>query len=251
MGSRRIESAVAGKTLAPSALPPLQGRGQSLPLSLPFRGGGPLAVSRKASGGEVTAAAGRGFGRGLFALRRDPISQRGEMGERRARGTSSEHTSLSPFPQNRNTAKTPYRSVVPPLQIETVRFDLRRTFRRNLPAATKGSCAVFRRMRTRLRPIGSPAGVYGGRGTEDVSLRRMRVFPLRRGMTSQALRASSPKGEPSFATPRAKWGRRCGGEVNTPAEKHFGQPFPSPYKDAGRMTRAKPGQIQQNAISSE
>ena len=71
---------------------------------------------------------------------------------RRLRRASSEHTSLAPFPQNRNTAKTPYRSVVPPLQIETVRFDLRRTFRRNLPAATNGSCAVFRRIRTRLRP---------------------------------------------------------------------------------------------------
>ena len=65
------------------------------------------------------------------------------------KGTSSEHTSLTPFPQNRDTAKTPYRSVAPPLQIETHRFDLRRTFRRNLQAATKGSCAVFRRIRTR------------------------------------------------------------------------------------------------------
>ena len=102
----------------------------------------------------------------------DLLSQRGERRQRRARGTSSERTSLAPFPQNRNTAKTPYRSVAPPLQIETLRFDLRRTFRRNLPAATKGSCAVFRRIRTRLRPIGSPAGVYGGtmderRGTRD------------------------------------------------------------------------------------
>ena len=45
-----------------------------------------------------------------------------------------------------NTGKIP---PAPPLQIETVRFDLRRTFRRNLQAATKGSCAVFRRIRTR------------------------------------------------------------------------------------------------------
>ncbi len=90
-------------------------------------------------------------------------------------GTSSEHTSLTPFPQNRDTAKTPYRSVAPPLQIETHRFDLRRTFRRNLQAATKGSCAVFRRIRTRTpspttkgaaAPIGFP-GVYGGRRTGD------------------------------------------------------------------------------------
>ena len=103
---------------------------------------------RRNAGG-LTAAAGTGTGRGRFALRRDPISQRGEMGERRARGISSERTSLTPFPQNRDTAKTPYRSVAPPLQIETYRFDLRRTFRRNLQAATKGSCAVFRRIRTR------------------------------------------------------------------------------------------------------
>ena len=48
-----------------------------------------------------------------------------------------------------NTGKIP---PAPPLQIETVRFDLRRTFRRNLQAATNGSCAVFRRIRTRLRP---------------------------------------------------------------------------------------------------
>ena len=39
--------------------------------------------------------------------------------------------------------------------------------------------------------------------------------PLRRGMTSQALRASSPKGEPSFAAPRAEWCPRCGGEVKS------------------------------------
>ena len=117
--------------------------------------GGPLRRGRKT-----------GTGREIFrSCESDLLSQRGERRQRRARGTSSEHTSLSPFPQNRNTAKTPYRSVVPPLQIETVRFDLRRTFRRNLPAATKGSCAVFRRMRTRLRPMGSPAGVTGGRGT--------------------------------------------------------------------------------------
>ena len=72
-----------------------------------------------------------------------------KVGKDTPKGTSSERTSLAPFPQNRNTAKTPYRSVAPPLQIETVRFDLRRTFRRNLQAATKGSCAVFRRIRTR------------------------------------------------------------------------------------------------------
>ena len=34
----------------------------------------------------------------------------------------------------------------------SVCFDLKRTFRRNLQAATNGSCAVFRRIRTRLRP---------------------------------------------------------------------------------------------------
>ena len=45
-----------------------------------------------------------------------------------------------------NTGKIP---PAPPLQIETQGFDLRRTFRRNLQAATKGSCAVFRRIRTR------------------------------------------------------------------------------------------------------
>ena len=99
-----------------------------------------------------------------------------ERGERNApKGTSSERTSLAPFPQNRNTAKTPYRSVAPPLQIETQGFDLRRTFRRNLQAATKGSCAVFRRIRTRTpspttkgaaAPIGFP-GVYEGRETGD------------------------------------------------------------------------------------
>ena len=105
------------------------------------------------------------------ASARPPFSPRRKGGKTRP-GTSSEHTSLTPFPQNRNTAKTPYRSVVPPLQIETVRFDLRRTFRRNLPAATNGSCAVFRRIRTRLRPIGSPAGFYGGRGTKDAGVNR-------------------------------------------------------------------------------
>ena len=87
---------------------------------------------------------------------------------RRLRRASSERTSLAPFPQNRDTAKTPYRSVAPPLQIETYRFDLRRTFRRNLPAATNRSCAVFRRIRTRnpspttkgaAAPIGFPRGL--------------------------------------------------------------------------------------------
>ena len=120
---------------------------------------------------------------------------------RRLRRASSERTSLAPFPQNRNTAKTPYRSVAPPLQIETVRFDLRRTFRRNLQASSREgtrraavgarsiwerSCAVFRRIRTRTpspttkgaaAPIGFP-GFYGGRGDEG---RGTRDCPLRRG----------------------------------------------------------------------
>ena len=70
----------------------------------------------------------------------------------RLRRPSSEHTSLAPFPQNRNTAKTTYRSVAPPHsaregsplgtcalphQIETVHFDLRRTFRRSLQASSR------------------------------------------------------------------------------------------------------------------
>ena len=84
---------------------------------------------------------------GSLRIRRSPV--RFVPLSRRLRRASSERTSLAPFPQNRNTAKTPYRSVAPPLQIETVRFDLRRTFRRNLQAATKRSCAVFRRIRTR------------------------------------------------------------------------------------------------------
>ena len=81
------------------------------------------------------------------------------LSPRRLRRASSERTSLAPFPQNRDTAKTPYRSVAPPLQIETYRFDLRRTFRRNLPAATKRSCAVFRRIRTR-NPSPSARGLW-------------------------------------------------------------------------------------------
>ena len=123
--------------------------------------------------GESPAAAGTRTGRGRFACGRPHFSARRNGGKTR-RGTMSKHTSLAPFPQNRNTAKTPYRSVAPPLQIETVRFDLRRTFRRNLPAATKGSCAVFRRIRTRTPPHGQgapprwiPGGVYEGRGTGD------------------------------------------------------------------------------------
>ena len=89
---------------------------------------------------------------------------------RRLRRASSERTSLAPFPQNRDTAKTPYRSVAPPLQIETYRFDLRRTFRRNLPAATNRSCAVFRRIRTRTPPHGQgapPHWIPGGGFTKD------------------------------------------------------------------------------------
>ncbi len=108
-------------------------------------------------------------------------------------GTSSEHTSLTPFPQNRDTAKTPYRSVAPPLQIETHRFDLRRTFRRNLQAATKGSCAVFRRIRTRNPspttkgappPLDSRRGFYGGRGTKDESFLVKKVIGFGYGFES-------------------------------------------------------------------
>ena len=116
-----------------------------------------------------------GIGRGVLrSCGSDLLSQRGERRQRRARGTSSERTSLAPFPQNRDTAKTPYRSVAPPLQIETYRFDLRRTFRRNLPAATNRSCAVFRRIRTRNpspsarepQPPCDPTEFTGGTGDE-------------------------------------------------------------------------------------
>ena len=73
-------------------------------------------------------------------------------------------------------------------------------------------------------PLRSP-GVYGGRGTRDGvwtgktdchsrCAHRLRNdgdggFARCGGVTSQALRASSPKGEPSFATPRAERGIRA------------------------------------------
>ena len=149
--------------------------------------------------GGLSAAAGTRIGRGTFrSCGSDLLSQRGERRQRRARGTSSEHTSLAPFPQNRNTAKTPYRSVAPPLQIETYRFDLRRTFRRNLQAATKGSCAVFRRIRTRnpspsargLRPPLDSLGFTRDerRGTKD---ERRGTKDERRGF-GRELRIASP-----------------------------------------------------------
>ena len=79
----------------------------------------------------------------------------------RLRRASSEHTSLAPFPQNRDTAKTPYRSVAPPLQIETQGFDLRRTFRRNHSGVgLSGRHLIFRRIRTR----NSSPSCQGGRG---------------------------------------------------------------------------------------
>ena len=132
----------------------------------------------------------------------DPISQRGEMGGKTRRGTSSKHTSLTPFPQNCSTAKTPYRSVASPLQIETVRFDLRRTFRRNLPAATKGSCAIFRRIRTRLRPHWIPhfwTRDGGLRGTMDDVPSPVIARPARRLVV--AIRASCPKSAHHAAPP--------------------------------------------------
>ena len=138
-------------------------------------------TSGESAEGEAFAACGREGSRTrtFRAAARPHFSPRRNGGKTR-RGTSSERTSLAPFPQNRNTAKTPYRSVAPPLQIETQGFDLRRTFRRNLQAATKGSCAVFRRIRTR-NPSPTTKGApppldsllldggrefYGGRGTK-------------------------------------------------------------------------------------
>ncbi len=109
-------------------------------------------------------------------------------------GNSSERTSLAPFLQNRDTAKTTYRSVAPPHQIETVRFDLRRTFRRNLQAATKKSCAIFRRIRTRLRPHWIPhfwTRDGGLRGTMDDVPSPVIARPARRLVV--AIRASCPK----------------------------------------------------------
>ena len=133
---------------------------------------------------------GREFGRGMFrSCGSDLLSQRGERRQRRARGTSSEHTSLAPFPQNRNTAKTTYRSVAPPhsaregsplgtcalpLQIETYHFDLRRTFRRNLQASSLE---------------GTRRAAVGARSIWERELRRI---PVNKDAAAAPLR--SPKG---------------------------------------------------------
>ena len=180
--SRRSETTLV-QTLVPAAAvtspplalretasgpPPLKGRQDRLP----FRGAG----AKRLRG--YPAAAGNPPG--LFRIRRTPLrfvplsrrlrrasffarpkKEAKEMRQREPRRRTGEWPVSGFWP---NTGKIP---PAPPLQIETVRFDLRRTFRRNLPASSRegtrraavgarsiweGNCAVLRRIRTRLRP---------------------------------------------------------------------------------------------------
>ena len=120
-------------------------------------------------------------------IRRSPL--RFLTPSRRLRRPLSERTSLTPFPQNRNTAKTPYRSVAPPHsaregsplgtcalphQIETVHFDLRRTFRRNLQASSRE---------------GTRRAAVGARSIWEKELRRI---PVNKDAATAPLR--SPRG---------------------------------------------------------
>ena len=90
----------------------------------------------------------RRSGQSSVSLRIRRLPLRFVLPSRRLRRPSSEHTSLAPFPQNRNTAKTTYRSVAPP---HSAREGTRRKAV-GVRSFWKRSCAVFRRIRTRPRP---------------------------------------------------------------------------------------------------